>query len=882
MAFKHTLKRGSTRPVLRYPLPGVDLTGATATFLMSARPGFPATVNAPAVIANGALEYHWQHGDTSAAVMHYGEFEVVFPGGATETFPNDDYIRIEVKQDIGDGGSVAPPVPITLTGALVEAGSDVGSGAGAVSIALSAALVDTASDTAVGTGTVTNPTPGSISLSAALIEAGADTASGTASVGITASAALVETGADTAAGTGTVTDPAPQAATLSYFTAARNTHPWYAAATGPAAAYDPVSNATYICWQTYHRPSAARYTHIAAYDHASKGWSKTYAIGISDIQNDDHGVPAICITSDGYIVVFWGTHNSSMLYAVSKSPRTMAGGWNSYSLTGVEYTYWRPIPRPDGGIDLFCRSRVSANTKMPLVYRRITMASGVPTVGAAATVVDFGSNSRAYSGDTFRGDDGRLWMVASRSDWDDVTRKNVYLFRIDPDAGVVLTLGGASKPFPLSNTDANDYALYLHNTSASITSNIHGMARDAAGRIHISFNTGAAAGTGGTENLSPQEVFHLIVAGGVAGAPFKVADLDQRYEAARCIPLAAGAMGIYYPSTDGVRGGGVLRRVIPAGSDVPGPVETIIPYDPTRYGISEIQMVLNARPDFRVAFGEIAPTDQDVDAKGHRLWAHGDSGFVTRPVPGADLPLPAGSVMAFDMTNPASFAVNADGTGNVSADLETLALIRDMSGNGLHLTHRGAGPLGTYLATDIIDRAVQIGQAGSSVAAFGVAKPPLVVNGQFSLSAMLSIGKISTGSDGILIGYDETGSNVRVFNLLHVPADNSLRLVVYAPGGYPVHVANSAPGIALRSEYMVVSIIGSGTDCSVRVNGGTVITLAQPAVSTASTFTLGANAALGTARCSAIWRRLIARSGPVTQAQVAADEAWVQRLANLT
>lgn len=204
MAFKHTLKRGSTRPVLRYPLPGVDLTGATATFLMSARPGFPATVNAPAVIANGALEYHWQHGDTSAAVMHYGEFEVVFPGGTIETFPADDYIRIEIKQDIGDGGTVAPPAPITLTGALVEAGADVASGAGALAIALSGSLVEAGSDTAAGTGTVTTPTPGSISLSAALIEAGADTASGTASVGITASAALVETGSDMAAGTGTV------------------------------------------------------------------------------------------------------------------------------------------------------------------------------------------------------------------------------------------------------------------------------------------------------------------------------------------------------------------------------------------------------------------------------------------------------------------------------------------------------------------------------------------------------------------------------------------------------------------------------------------------------------------------------------------------------
>lgn len=176
MATKHTLKRGSTRPVLRYPLPGVDLTGATATFLMSARPGFPATVNAPAIIANGALEYHWQPGDTDHAVTHYGEFEVVFPGGAVETFPSDDYIRIVVKQDIGDGGSVAPPAMIVLSGALVEAGADVASGSASVGISLSGAMAEDGGDTASGSLSIV--APGAITLSAALTEAGADTASG--------------------------------------------------------------------------------------------------------------------------------------------------------------------------------------------------------------------------------------------------------------------------------------------------------------------------------------------------------------------------------------------------------------------------------------------------------------------------------------------------------------------------------------------------------------------------------------------------------------------------------------------------------------------------------------------------------------------------------
>lgn len=880
MAFKHTLKRGSTRPVLRYPLPGVDLTGASVTFLMSPRPGQPATVNGPAVIANGALEYHWQHGDTDKAVMHYGEFEVVFPGGAIETFPADDYIRVEIKQDIGDGGTVAPPAPITLTGALVEAGADVASGAGALAIALSGSLVEAGSDTAAGTGTVTTPTPGSISLSAALIEAGADTAAVTGTVGITVSAAMVETGADTAAGTGTVTDPAPQAATLSYFTATHNTHPWYAAATGPSAAYDAASNATYICWQSHDPVAKTRRTDMAVYNHATKTWGKPFVVGVGNIQNDDHGVPALCITSDGYIVVFWGTHNSTMLYAVSKSPRTVADGWNSYSLTGVEYTYWRPIPRSDGGIDLFCRSRVTAEDKMPLVYRLISMAAGVPTMGAEATIVDFGSNSRGYSGDTFRGDDGRLWMVATRADWLDVTRKNVYLFRIDPATGTVTSLAGASKSMPLSRSDADDYILYTHDSSSSVTGNIPSMGRDAAGRLHISFNVGLAAGTGGTEDLSPQEVYHLIVDGSTVGAPFKIADLDQRYEAARCIPLAAGAMGIYYPSTEGLRGGSILRRVIPAGAVAAGAVETILARDPARYGIDGAQLVQNAHPDFRTAFGEIGPDDQDASARGHRLWAHGDSGFVTRPAPVIeDVPLPSGSLIALDMTKATSFAVNADGSGGAPADLGQFRRILDGSGNANDLELYGSVP-GIWMNTDTIDRKAALGKTGSAVI-YRRPAVPLVTGGEFSLTALVAPTK-STGDEGILIGFDQGSSQLRSFNLAWMMVQQTVRLTVFnaARSGLTV---TAAPGIMPRAEFAVVSIIGTPTDCSVRLNGSVVLTVARAVLPDPNTLSLGGNAIPASSQlCDAMWRRLIARTGAVSQAQIAADEAWVQRLANLT
>ena len=217
---------------------------------------------------------------------------------------------------------------------------------------------------------------------------------------------------------------------------------------------------------------------------------------------------------------------------------------------------------------------------MPLVYRKVDLNGGVPTIGAESTVIDFGADSRAYSGDVFRGPDGLLWMVATRSNYSDIWRKHVYFFKIDPSSNTVSTLAGVSKPFPLLSADTEDYILHRHDANANVTGNIPGMAADTSGRLHITFNIGAYAGSGGTTDLSPQDVYHMIVDGATVQTPFKIAELDQRYEAARCVPLAGGAMGVYYPTKENLRGGAIARRVIPAGSVVPGPEEIIRPYDP--------------------------------------------------------------------------------------------------------------------------------------------------------------------------------------------------------------------------------------------------------------------------------------------------------------
>lgn len=101
------LKRGDTSPSLLYALFPTDtnLTGATVRFNMRANDGGVVKVNralATIVTAAGTptVRYDWQAADTDTDGYYSAEFEVTYAGGAIETFPNGDYIRIAITGDI--------------------------------------------------------------------------------------------------------------------------------------------------------------------------------------------------------------------------------------------------------------------------------------------------------------------------------------------------------------------------------------------------------------------------------------------------------------------------------------------------------------------------------------------------------------------------------------------------------------------------------------------------------------------------------------------------------------------------------------------------------------------------------------------------------------
>lgn len=57
-----------------------------------------ASVVSPAT--SGIVQYAWSGSDTATAGMYSAEFEITFGDGKIETFPNSDYIRVEILDDI--------------------------------------------------------------------------------------------------------------------------------------------------------------------------------------------------------------------------------------------------------------------------------------------------------------------------------------------------------------------------------------------------------------------------------------------------------------------------------------------------------------------------------------------------------------------------------------------------------------------------------------------------------------------------------------------------------------------------------------------------------------------------------------------------------------
>jgi hypothetical protein len=104
------LKRGDTRTCIKAVLKNtagisVDLTGCKVRFKMAPL-GRLAVIDRVAHIQDataGEVWQVWAPGETDTAGVYRAEFQVQYPDGRRETFPNDGYVSVRILDDIRRG-----------------------------------------------------------------------------------------------------------------------------------------------------------------------------------------------------------------------------------------------------------------------------------------------------------------------------------------------------------------------------------------------------------------------------------------------------------------------------------------------------------------------------------------------------------------------------------------------------------------------------------------------------------------------------------------------------------------------------------------------------------------------------------------------------------
>lgn len=107
MAFR--IKTNDTSPKLAVTLEdasgnAIDITGNNGVrFHMKAFGATSLKVDAPMTVTDslsGIVQYPWIGADTNTAGTYYGEVEVTYADNTVETFPNNSYFTIIIKEDL--------------------------------------------------------------------------------------------------------------------------------------------------------------------------------------------------------------------------------------------------------------------------------------------------------------------------------------------------------------------------------------------------------------------------------------------------------------------------------------------------------------------------------------------------------------------------------------------------------------------------------------------------------------------------------------------------------------------------------------------------------------------------------------------------------------
>jgi hypothetical protein len=140
---------------------------------------------------------------------------------------------------------------------------------------------------------------------------------------------------------------------------------WYSAGYPTAYYYE---NRTYVAFQSSNYEPMVCY-----YDHENETWSPDYQVGTNPMSatDDDHGVPALWVSNQGYIHIIYGCHNTPAEHVVSNEPYRLDAGWTELDFDLTDPTYPNIIYDPVNDVVHFV-ARDTGGYPWGLIYTNST------------------------------------------------------------------------------------------------------------------------------------------------------------------------------------------------------------------------------------------------------------------------------------------------------------------------------------------------------------------------------------------------------------------------------------------------------------------------------------------------------------------------------
>lgn len=401
--------------------------------------------------------------------------------------------------------------------------------------------------------------------------------------------------------------------------------PLVANSTHPAGVYDASTDKTWIAWEGVQAAGTSyrRCAVVSVYDHTTESWGDSnFMVDRAGLQNDDHGMPALVIDHEGHVHVFSGSHNSAQRHASTSAPRDPSTFVVRNSLAGA-YSYPKPH-RVGSGLVLLLRDG-QAPYRLTALHTT-ALSNGVATWGSPVTLADpEGSSDRFYAGPTWKDGDDKIHIIAAIADMNDTYRRDVYYLIYNPSDGSVsnwdesVTVTSANLPVKRTQLDA-DYRIIDQGSAHGV---IPSFCFDSNGTPHVVYAESS-------DGMGAFQLYHIYVDSGAWTSPEEVGEIPDRRNNMALVPMDDGQVALYHvvASTHGFAvGGDIVRRIW----DGEGWGDQQVVLEADDHGLQPLTAVVNAHEDLRVVMSEVAEDREDDSlSSDHRIWAHGDGGFVRR------------------------------------------------------------------------------------------------------------------------------------------------------------------------------------------------------------------------------------------------------------